>query len=142
MTEQLPIIININSELVDKFSKISSVCNKLEAQFNFQTLTANWYGDEDNILTIKLTLETSASFIKRIDEFQNIVGDDISVKHFSDDFFCSMNNIELQLDCFIAMTSSELELLDSQPKLLAGFTQMKLHKVLNLIAEQRDLTPI
>ena len=142
MTEQLPITITINSELLDTFSKIQSVCNKLEAQFNFQTLTANWYGDEENILTIQLSLETPTSFRVRQDELQNIASHEIAVKHFSDDVVSSMSNTEQQLHCYIAMTTSELDLLIAQPKLLAGFIQIKLHKVLNLIAEKQSLAQI
>ncbi|MEI6894964.1 MAG: hypothetical protein V5789_10140 [Colwellia sp.] len=136
MTVQLPIIINIHSKLVETFSKINSVCNKLEAQFNFQTLAASWYGDEKHILSIQLALETPASFIIRLDELDDISGETITVKHFSDDVICRINKVENQFFCYIAMTTSELELLELKPKLLASFIQVKLHKVLNLIAEQ------
>ncbi len=47
MIEQLPIIITVSDELVIILPKLNSVKNRLEAQFNFQTMTANWYGDED-----------------------------------------------------------------------------------------------
>jgi hypothetical protein len=142
MTEQLPIIININYELLEKFSKIEVVCNKLEAQFNFQTLTANWYGNEESILTIQLMLETPASFIKRNNELQSFICNSISVTSFSDDVVCSMNDIKHQLYCYIAMTSAELDLLELQPKLLTSLIQVKLYKVLSLIAEQESLTKI
>jgi hypothetical protein len=49
MTEKLPIAIMPSNDLMAKFKQIKSVSNKLEAQFNFQTLTANWYGDENTI---------------------------------------------------------------------------------------------
>ena len=142
MNENLPIKININQTLVIKFSKIKSVCNKLEAQFNFQTLTANWYGDEENILTIQLGLETAVSLIEHHEVLQKSYNEELSIKQLSDDVICYINEPELQLQCLVALTDSEIALLESQPKLLTSFIQAKLHKVLNIIAEQRSLTKI
>jgi len=142
MTEALPITIKINDGLLDKFSKIKSVANKLQAQFNFQTLTANWYGDENNIFAIQLCLETPASFEQRKAALDKLSGNEFVINHFSDDVICCFNEGERQLLCTIAMTLSELDLLMLQPKLLAGFIQVKLHKVLNLIAQQQSLASI
>ena len=142
MTEQLPITINVHSELVNKFPKIKSAINKLEAQFNFQTLTANWYGDEENILTIQLSLETPLSFKKFQEEVQMLSPDKVAISHFSDDVISCLNQGEQQLLCHIAITESELELLKEQPKILTGFIQAKLGKVLNLIALQQSLPSI
>jgi len=142
MTEQLPISINIHDDLVDKFTKIKSVINKLEAQFNFHTLTANWYGDEENILLIQLDIETPMSFNQHQAELKHAGLEGIVISHFSDDVICRFNDNEQRLFCHIAITESELTLLDQQPKLLAGFLQTKLHKVLNLIAGQQCLASI
>ncbi len=142
MTEQLPITINIHSDLVDQLPKIKSVINKLEAQFNFHTLTANWYGDEEHILLIQLVLETPMSFSQHQAELDPISADDVEISHFSDDVICRFNDKEQQLLCNIAITESELTLLDQQPKLLAGYLQAKLRKVLNLIAKQQSLAII
>ncbi len=142
MIEVLPITITINNELVSKFSKIKSISSKLEAQFNFHTLTANWYGDEENILLIKLVLETPASFKVQQTELAQTSTDDIEISHFSDDVLCCFNEIEQQLLCNIAITESEIILLEHQPKLLAGFLHAKLHKVLNLIAKKHSFLGI
>lgn len=142
MTEQLPITINLHAELIARFSKIQSVCNKLEAQFNFQTMTENWYGDEENVLTIELLLETPDSLLQHQTDFSDSISRDIEIKSFSDDVFCLIDGTNLQLHCYIAMTHSELDLLDSQSKLLTGLVQAKLLKVLNLIAERQSLSKI
>jgi len=142
MTEQLPITINIHSDLVDKLSKIKSVINKLEAQFNFHALTANWYGDEEHVLLIQLALETPKSFSQQQAELAQVSLDEVEISNFSDDVICRFNDLEQQVLCHIAITDSELILLDLQPKLLAGFLQAKLHKVLNLIAKQQSLANI
>ncbi|PKG85375.1 hypothetical protein CXF85_07245 [Colwellia sp. 75C3] len=142
MTETLPITIKVNNDLFDKFSKLKSVSNKLEAQFNFQTLTANWYGDEDDILIIQLCLETPESFKQRQEELEQLSPSEVSISHFSDDVVSCFNKDEQQLLCTIAITSSELDLLVLQPKLLAGFIEAKLRKVLNLIAQQQSLASI
>ncbi|NQZ21819.1 MAG: hypothetical protein HRT53_07125 [Colwellia sp.] len=137
MTEQLPISIQPSNDLMTQFSKIKSVCNKLEAQFNFQTLTANWYGDEDNILSINLYLETSNFFDL---EKANIHQGEIS--NFADDVFSVYQKELPQINCFIAITPAELTLLGQQEKLLPIYIEKKLHKVLNLIAAQLKLFPI
>ncbi len=142
MSETLPITINVNKALLDKFITIKSVSNKLEAQFNFQTLTANWYGDEEDILTIQLSLETPVSFEEFKDTLGKLSGSGVNISHFSDDVICCFNEGEQQLLCTIAITTSELDLLALQPALLAGYIQAKLRKVLNLIALQQSLTSI
>jgi len=142
MTAQLPITISIKSELVDKFPKMPSIINKLEAQFNFHTLTANWYGDEEHILLIQLLLDIPAGFMKSQEELKFLATDTFQITHFSDDVMCKFNERAQQLFCHIALTDSELELLEKQSKLLTGFLQAKLHKVLNLIAKQQSLTSI
>jgi hypothetical protein len=142
MTEQLPITIKINSELIDTFPKIKSVINKLEAQFNFHTLMANWYGDEEQVLLIQLALEIPESFSQCKEDLKLLTTDAFKITHFSDDVICSFNEREQQLFCHIALTESELELLKKQTKILAGFLQAKLHKVLNLIAVQQSLASI
>jgi hypothetical protein len=142
MTEQLPITINIHNDLVDQLPKIKSVINKLEAQFNFHTLTANWYGDEEHVLLIQLVLETPISFSEHQENLKQLEQENFQISHFSDDVICQANNSEQQLLCNIAITESELILLVQKPALLAGYLQAKLRKVLNLIAQQQSLTSI
>ncbi|MCJ8295004.1 MAG: hypothetical protein MJK15_11405 [Colwellia sp.] len=142
MIEALPLTIKVNNDLFDKLSKIKSISNKLEAQFNFKTLTANWYGNEDDILIIQLSLETPASFNKRQKEMGKLTASEVTVSHFSDDVNSSFNEAEQQLLCIIAITDSELTLLELQPKILTGFIEKKLNKVLNLIAQQQGLASI
>ena len=142
MNETLPIIINVNKALLDKFINIKSVSNKLEAQFNFQTLTANWYGDEEKVLAIQLSLETPESFEQHKDALDNLSGNNVSISHFSDDVVCCFDENDYQLHCTIAITAKELNLLTLQPALLAGYIQAKLRKVLNLIAQQQSLASI
>ena len=142
MTETLPITINVNNNLLNKFTNIKSVINKLEAQFNFQTLTANWYGDEEEVLTIQLSLETPTSFEQFNKTLDSLSSGSVNISHFSDDVVCCFNESDYQLHCTIAITASELDLLVLQPKLLADYIQAKLRKVLNLIAQQQSLTSI
>ena len=144
MNETLPITITVNNALLEKFINIKSVSNKLEAQFNFQTLTANWYGDEEKVLTIQLSLETLESFEQGKKALENLSGHNVSVSvsHFSDDVVCCFEENDYQLHCTIAITAKELNLLTLQPALLAGYIQAKLRKVLNLIAQQQSLASI
>jgi len=137
MTEQLPISIQASNDLTAKFNKIKSVTNKLEAQFNFQTLTASWYGDEENILLINLYLETIEIFKTEMSKSHQG-----NISLFSDDVFSVYQKEKPQINCFIAITPAELLLLEQQEKLLAKYLHAKLHKVLNLIAGELKLFPI
>lgn len=136
MLEQLPISIIPCQELAVQFDKIKGVANKLEAQFNFQTMTANWYGDEEGIIFITLRVETSDSFAKVQQKKQ------ATLESFSDDVFYIRNNQEKLLECFIAITQAELALLSQQGRVLGALLQIKLQKVLNLIAKRLHLTLI
>ncbi|MDO6489440.1 hypothetical protein Q4503_17225 [Colwellia sp. 6_MG-2023] len=139
MSEQLPISISVCNDLVQQFTKIRSVCNKLEAQFNFQTMTANWYGNEEAVLSVKLFIETASSFtIHKQAQAQS------EIKHYSDDVFSYYNNSEKNqtLSCYIAITDSEFSMLNQQHKILAGLLHIKLQKVLNLVAKQLTLDTI
>jgi len=138
MTEQLPISIYVSDDLKQQFEKVTSVCNKLEAQLNFQTMTANWYEDENNILFIKLCLETPNGFAeKKRQQLEEI-------KIYSDDVFSYYQKSEKEqvMLCPIAITDAELTLLSQENKLLTKLLQVKLQKVLNLIALQLNLNAI
>ena len=142
MTAALPLTIKVHNDLLEQFSQIKSVSYKLEAQFNFHTLTANWYGDEADVLMMQLLLETPASFKKHQAELSLLSPSEVSVSNFSDDVISCFNEGAQQLLCYIAITDSELELLAQAPKILTGFIEAKIHKVLNLIAVQQSLTKI
>lgn len=133
MTEKLPISIDACDNLMQQFVKITSVCNKLEAQFNFQTMRANWYGDEDNILFVQLCIETPKNFaLQKKGQRQALT------QNYSDDAFSYFQRNEKQqtLVCHIAITEAEMALLSQQHKLLSALLHIKLQKVLNLIAKQ------
>ena len=145
MTEPLPISIYVCDDLTKQFVKINSITNKLVAQFNFQAMTANWYGDEDNIPFIQLLLETPQGFTnqKEQQKEKQQTKQVQTVKTHSDDVFSFIDDKESQLLIYtIAITESEQVLLAQQAKSLAGLLQIKLQKVLNIIAKQLNLKPI
>ena len=124
---------------MQQFPKIKSVCNKLEAQFNFQTMTANWYENEDCIFFVKLSLATKAYFESQQKEIPLN-----EITKYSDDVisYNGNNESEQTLICFILITDTEHALLNTQSKLLAGLLHIKLQKVLNLIGNSLALDPI
>ncbi|OUR60092.1 hypothetical protein A9Q74_14980 [Colwellia sp. 39_35_sub15_T18] len=146
MTEPLPISIHVDDDLKQQFIKLTSASNKLEAQFNFQTMTANWYSDEDNILFVQLRLETPQSFVAQQQAQQKAQqqAQQCEVTIFSDDVFSFYNKGSEAplLICHIAITDAELTLLKQQEQLLIALIQVKLEKVLNLIAKQLNLPTI
>jgi len=141
MTEQLPISIYVCDDLTEQWVNINSITNKLSAQFNFQAMTANWYGDEDNILFIQLLLETPQGFTNRLKK-QN-ENQENRFEIYSDDVFSVIDDKDpQQLICTVAITESEHNLLAQQAKLLSGLLQIKLQKVLNIIAKKLNLKAI
>lgn len=141
MTEQLPISIYVCDDLTKQWAHINSLTNKLAAQFNFQAMTANWYGDEDTILYIQLQLETPQSF-KHKKKQQQIEALKSFTLHSDDVFSFIDDNEPPQLIYTIAITESEQDLLNKQVKVLGGLIQIKLQKVLNIVAKQLNLQSI
>jgi hypothetical protein len=141
MTEQLPISIYVCNDLTKQWGHINSITNKLAAQFNFQAMTANWYGDEDTILYIQLLLETPQSFANKKEKQQ--AKQLKAFKMHSDDVFSFIDENEPeQLIYTIAITEPEQDLLNKQVKVLSGLIQIKLQKVLNIVAKQLNLQSI
>jgi len=138
MIEQLPIAINASNELLTIFPQLNAVTNRLEAQFNFQSMLANWYGDEENVVLINMQLQTPVNYR----ELHLKHKDQPKFTLFSDDVFSITEEQGKPLLCIVAITNSELALLGTQEKLLAPYLQKKLHKVLNLIAEQLTLAAL
>ncbi len=141
MTEQLPISIFVCDDLSEKWSKFKPTINKLAAQFNFQAMTANWYGDEDTIPYVQLFLETPTRFVEQ--QKQVKTNEMQTFKTHSDDVFSFIDNKESpQLIYTVAITEVEQELLEKQPKLLRNLLQIKLQKIFGIIAKQLNLNPI
>lgn len=139
MTEQLPISIDVSKPLTVLYPKIIGISNKLEAQFNFQTMTANWYGEENNMLTLTLHLMLPEQYHIQ-QQTKNTA--DITKKNYADDVFSHENKSSNQINAFLTLTEKEQLLLEQHNKLLAGFIDTKIRKVINLIAEDHKLTAI
>ncbi|AWB56194.1 MULTISPECIES: hypothetical protein [unclassified Colwellia] len=135
MNEALPISINVSDALAAEIKNILSISNKLSAQLNFHTMTANWYGEEENVLSINFYL---VSFVELNNLAKNI--DKADVDKLADDVLLS--SIQRVLDCHVAITDTELVLIEKQPKLLSGYLAKKLTKVLNLIADRQGFVHI
>lgn len=140
MTEQLPIRLKANDELRAQFAKIHSQVNKLEAQLNFHALTANWFGDEEAILSIELFIESALSFNDKVQALQSESSP--AITYLSDDVFYLPALDSEPLQYYVALTDKEAGLMQEKPPLVAGLLQMKLTKVLNEIAAKHALTPI
>ena len=137
MSDTLPINIYPSIELVEQYQKINSICNKLAAFFNFQTLTANWYGNEEEVLSINIYLVNASGFA--FQQKQKHSG--IKTEHANDVIsFYDGNNLTILT--FIALTQEEETLLLNNPKLLKNLLTIKIKKVLNLLAATQSLAAI
>lgn len=135
MKNDLPISIKVSSILGQSFTKISSVVVKHEAHFNFQTLAAGWYDNENNILIIELVLLTMHEFTQQTttDSFDTKTD---SKTDIADDVVSYFKESTNKVTCFIAITNAEEIVLIKQPKLLTSYIKAKLLKVVNCIAKE------
>ena len=129
--ETLPLTIRAQDSLLAQSKKLAGAINKLEAQFNFQTLGANWYKDENNIVEIECRLFPQLDFFALKEEQAHSEG----FYKVADDVFYHYYPEQQQMYCCIAITYSEDDLLVEQPKLLVPLLQKKITVVLNVIAE-------
>lgn len=132
MEETLPITIASSKSLLARYSKITSALNKQEAHINFQTLAAGWYEDEKNIANIKIRLVNCDEYAQQLSVEQT--GEKIEI---SDDVILYVDHTDVS--CFISITTSEIEMLDREAKILTGYISMKVKKVMNKIAEKLGL---
>jgi len=128
----LPVQINANQTLLARYNKLRGVLNKQEAHINFQTLAAGWYEDESRITVVEIFIVDITSFQKQL-----------SVEHLENKYMIAddvvMYSHNAQVNCFIAVTDSETQLLDKEPKLLSGYLAIKIKKVMNEVANQQGL---
>lgn len=132
MEYDLPISIIASENLLAEYVKLKGIINKQEAHINFQTLAAGWYEDENSVLTIKLYIVKNNEYLQQVSI--ESLGNKIEV---ADDVMLYVNNKDIS--CFVAITESETELLDKEPKILSGYITMKVKKVINEIAEKQGL---
>lgn len=140
MSALLPINIYIDDELNNAHASLKTIANKLAAQFNFQTMTANWYGDEEEVLTINLLLTDHDTFQEKQSANQKSGDTKQTITTLSDDCFSSTN--ALIWDIVIAITAAEKPLLTCPNKVINHFLTTKLTKVLNVVADKNNLTAL
>lgn len=132
---QLPIQLNATTPLQQSFKQLNSVLLTTEAQLNFQSMTAGWYGDEENILSINVMLQSPQEFTAQVQrKYQNEI-----VTQYADDVQSVATEDQLTFDVYIALTEKEQALLTQHSKLTEKICQTKIRKVINLIASNLSL---
>lgn len=142
LDDELPIKINVSDELSqylpESFKRIKSTCNKLSAQLNFQTMTANWYNDERKIITITLELTSPKTYQHLLNQQKKS-----TIKVFSDDVFLINNNNDKPIySVFVALTTKEQTLINTHPALSYPLIDKKFTKVINLLADYLAINKI
>lgn len=135
----LPITITISKELCVLYPALVSAANKLEALFNFHTMTAGWYGDEEQVLNLNLQLEIPSQFLHKQQELKKGT---TTLTLYADDVFMETEHNKLVNNIFIALTEGEQQLLTVQKKVLYHLLEIKLRKILNLVAKDKQLLAI
>ncbi|WP_139302595.1 MULTISPECIES: hypothetical protein [Thalassotalea] len=134
MSEALPIEIKAADEAKKSLANISSVVNKLEAQLNFIAMTAGWFSDPEQELTIEFSVNSEPFFPKQLfpvaDEFI-VLADDV---HFA------YHDEQCKYQCYVQLTGTEIELAKQKKSILAAILDKKLTIVLNEIALKQRLS--
>jgi len=135
MEDKLPITLIPSQILLSRYSKLATILNKLAAHVNFQTLAAGWYKDEQNVLGIDIYIIDDIEYQQQLN--LESLGDRTEI---SDDVLLYSN--VRQLICFVAITQTEMKLLEKEPKILSGYITMKIRKIINEIAQNQGLLPL
>lgn len=136
-TDKLPVCIFANDELKSWFANINQVMARLEAEVNFQTMLAGWYGDEDKLPAIEIAFTSATGFESFLSEQSTMV-----VNQLADDVFYRFNPDKKQATGFVCFTESELSLIEKHAKLLPGIAKAKLVKLIFAIAESLELPAV
>lgn len=110
---------------------------RLEAEVNFQTMLAGWYGDEDKLPAIEIAFTSGTGFESFLSEQSTMV-----VNQLADDVFYRFNPDKKQATGFVCFTESELSLIEQHAKLLPGIAKAKLVKLIFAIAESLELPAV
>lgn len=62
MSKELPIVVSAENQLMQEMLLDKQALLKLEAWLNFETLKANWYGNEARLIDLNITLITANKF--------------------------------------------------------------------------------
>lgn len=137
--EELPINVQVGSELSSAFPKMNGICQRLSAQLNFQTMTAGWYGEEGEELCFLFSLDISSVYDNNKCLFQAEQTNDIEFVSLSDDVCFSHKKNVNQVNVLIAITEAELVFLKEHTAALKKYLETKIVKVVNLTAKKLNL---
>ena len=133
----LPISMNVSPHLNVQFVKLTSILSKLEAQFNFRTMTAGWYGDEEAIHTFSIHILTPSEYSV---EYKTHVVDQLT--SHADDAFSCFNGAQNGTHCFLSITENEQILFSEHPAIISKLIEKKVEKLLNSLSSQYSLSTI
>jgi len=136
-TEKLPVVVFANDELKAWFKNINQVMARLEAEVNFQTMLAGWFGNEELLPQVEICFTSVTGF----ESFQQ-EDTRLACKQLADDVFYRFDSDKKQATGFIYFTESELSLLEQHQKLLPSMTKAKLIKLLRDIGQTLNLPAV
>lgn len=128
--ERLPITLSIDHDLKQIFPKALAYANKLEAEFNFHAMLANWYEKEEEIVEIEILYLTTTSYDFNL---QQLAGRE---SHIVSDDVCYIFESEKHINIYISITDNESIKIKEQIKLLNALLKVKAQKVLSIIAKE------
>lgn len=136
-TEKLPVSVFANDELKAWFKNISQVMARLEAEVNFQTMLAGWFGNEELLPQMEVCFTSATGFVSFQQEDTHLES-----KQLADDVFYRFDTDKKRATGFIHFTESELSLIEQHQKLLPGIAKAKLVKLLRDIGQTLNLPPV
>ena len=139
MDHNLPITVTSKGlfEAGDKSSEF--LMTKLEAWLNFKALQANWYGDEDLVLTINVSIMPEKLFL------DNQVDRSLKWQSLSSNTTTALfnhNESITSFTCFLMLSNDELNETMAKPQKVEDMLQNKLATVANHFGEFYELNNI
>lgn len=135
VNESLPISLMVESTTRNLLPKIDAIASKLEAKLNFVAMTAGWFGDPED--EIHWHFDINCRSVEQVElNFSN------EVEQLADDVIISFDSKANRYNCFMQLTANEIDLSLAKAAVLPVLLDKKITKILNVVAERHQLTPI
>lgn len=137
MTEALPITFTTQGLFESGDSKSEFLISKLEAWLNYRGLCANWYADEDKVMSMAICLLPEKMFLShQVDQNKvwSTLNEPTALFHHDE--------VTCHFECYLMLSNNEIDEAMKNPQDLERKLQLKLATVANKFASAYHLAAI
>ncbi len=140
MFDALPITLSVQAELAADMPAGKKLVEQLEAWLNFETLKANWFGNETNTLSCVFLLLSEQSFAKTHQQIQP----QLELWQVNDEsgYMIKQAKNTKKVKAVLKLSDATLEAAKTTPAIIDIELRQLLTKVLNAIAQNNQLDKV